>query len=168
MRKTFTVNCTEKCFTKNSFSSAGGKQKYFQIINKCFTFVVKWKCFFVLKRFTTLEKRGNSQKKSKKFLDSQQFLYHSRVLASTKLFAFVCVSEYFNICWMELIFSSFGCTTNWGYSVGSIHPRAHRIHSQKTKNLFPPFSLLSRTSIITQRRKNLFVSVSSRSCDYWR
>lgn len=48
----------------------------------------------------------------------------------------------------------FGCTTNWGYSVGLIHPRALLFHSQNFYTKLVSSFFLS--SIIAQCRKCIF------------
>lgn len=82
---------------------------------------------------------------------SQRLLYHCRALIKSCLG--LCLVR-FKYLLNEIDFLS-QLYNKLGYSVGSVHPRALRFHSQKNQSFFPPFF---RSLRILHNAKKLYVS----------
>lgn len=153
-KKIILLHCS---FTKNSFRSRAAGEKYLHRKEIMKTFHLPSLCIMenifcsssTNSAFhTTLdcEETGSEQGKlPKKFsfirASLKKFLcitQGSKALSIKILFSRLCVFEYFNVCWMKSIFLLSGCTTNWGYSVGSDPPTRTLISFTK-KISFPPF-----------------------------
>lgn len=110
---------------------------------KRFTFALKWKILLVLTGSQHCEYRETP----KKIFSTFTTISVSRLFKILSWFAFYNIQIFVE--WNWFFFSQL--YNKLGYSVGSVHPRALRFHSQKIK-VFSSF-FLSFTSIIPQYQK---------------